>query len=170
MNNLQLALQHADRIENMLIESGGEITPEIQAEMSINPTTITELIDIKYVSLERMESTEDFFKKKAEEYYKISSSLKNAQKFIKDSIKDYMMLNDKEEITGSEYQFKLAGAAPVLEILDESKIGAAYKKDKIEVFTDKKAIIDDLKKGIPVEGCILKENYSLRKSILKGGK
>jgi hypothetical protein len=170
MNNLQLALQNAERIEQMLIESGGEITPEIQNEMILNPATISELVDIKYVSMERMDSSIEFFEKKAEEFKRIAHSLKSAQKFILDSIKNHMIETGKKELVGNEYQFKLSTAAPKVMIVDEEKIAEAYKKQVTETQIDKKLIAEDLKKGIPVDGCVLEEVYAIRKSIVKGTK
>lgn len=170
MSNLQLALKHADNLENMLIESGGEITPEIQLEMSINPQTISEMVDVRYLGLERMDSSIEFFEKKIEEFKRISLSLKNAQKFILDSIKNHMIETGKKELTGSEYQFKLSSSAPKVMIVDQDLIPESYKNEVIEFSIDKNRIKDDLKKGIPVDGCILEEVYALRMSIVKGGK
>ena len=170
MNNLIIAFNQADRIEQMLIDAGGELTPELEQELAINPKTIGELVDTKYVMLERMDSSIELFEKKAEEFAKVAASLKSAKKFINDSIKDFMIQNDKKEIAGTDYTFKLAGAAPKVEIVDESKIVDVYKVTKTEVRIDLKKIGDELKSGIPVDGAVLKENYSLRKSIKKGGK
>jgi len=170
MNNLQLALQHADMIESMLIESGGEITEEIQAEMRINPKTIGELVDIRYVSMERLESAQAFFKQKAEQYTKIARSLDCAVDYCKESLKSYMTENCKRELVGTDYQFKLVNAAPKVKILDETALDEVYKKSTVVVSTDRKKLLDDLKAGIQVSGCTLEEVYSLRKSINKGNK
>lgn len=168
MNYLQQALQHADKIEQMLIESGGEITPEIQAEISINPKTITELVDTKYLSIERLDSSIDFFEKKENEFKALRLSLENAKKFINESIKQYMIDNDKKELAGSEYVFKLSSGKPKVNVVNEDKVPEVYKKQKIETTVDKIQIFEDLKKGLPVDGCVLEESYTLRKSIKKG--
>lgn len=168
LNPLQMALHHADQIENMLIESGGELTPEMESLLSLNPKTISEIVDIKYMSLERMEASVEMFKKKAEQFEKIAISLDQARKYINESIKQYMVESGKKELKGNDYQFKLSGAAPKVQIVDESKLDSCYKKEKVEIQIDKKRIAEDLKKGIPVEGAILEESYSLRKSLTKG--
>lgn len=168
MNSLQIALQHADRLEQLLIESGGEITPEIEQEMALNPQTIADLVDVKFVSIERLEKAQEFFKAKADAFAKIASSLGSAQDFINSSIKQYMIENDKKVLAGGDYQFKLANSAPKVKIVSEDTIDPVYKKEKVEFVIDKKKIGDDLKAGIPVEGCVLEEVYSLRKSINKG--
>lgn len=170
MNNLKVALQNADRLEGLLIESGGEITPEIQAELSVNPKTITELVDTKYIGLERLEMSALYFEKKEHEFKAIRTALQNASKFITSSIKEYMIENDKKELVGGEYQFKLSNSAPKVNILSEDRVPEAYKKEVVETQIDKKQIAEDLKKGFPVEGCVLEENYSLRKSIIKAAK
>jgi hypothetical protein len=166
--SLVIALQQADRLEQMLIESGGEITEEISAELSVNPKTIGELVDIRYVSLERMAMSQEFFKTKAEQFAKIAKSLDSAQEFLLANLKEYMILNDKKELKGDEYQFKLSNMAPKVSIADEAKVPAAYKTQKVVESIDKKKIAEDLKLGVPVEGCVLQEVYSLRKSINKG--
>lgn len=168
MNYLQQSLQHAEKIEQMLIESGGEITPEIQAEMSVNPKTITELVDTKYLSIERLDSSISFFEKKENEFKAIRLSLENAKKFINESIKQYMIDNDKSELVGTEYVFKLSSGKPKVNVVNEDKIPDVYKKQKTETTVDKVQIFEDLKKGLPVDGCILEESYTLRKSIKKG--
>lgn len=168
MSNLTLALQHADKIEQMLIESGGEITPEIESEMAINPQTIGELVDIRYMGIERLEKSQEFFKAKAEEFQRIARSIDSALDFIQGSIKQYMIDNDKKVLPGHDYQFKLANAAPKVKVVNEDSIDPIYKKEKIEIQIDRKKIADDLKNGIPVDGCVLEEVYSLRKSVNKG--
>jgi Siphovirus Gp157 len=170
MSNLTLALQHAEKIEQMLIESGGEITPELEFEMKINPATITELVDIKYVSIERIESSIEFFEKKAEEFKNIAASLKNAKKYTQDSIKQYMRESGKDSLQGEDYCFKLSKGKPIVNVMNEASLPLTYFKTKTEKSVDKALIFDDLKKGIPVEGCVLEESYTLRKSINKGGK
>jgi len=170
MSNLTLALYQADKIEQMLIDSGGEVTPEIELEMKVNPATITDLIDIKYISLERMESSIEFFEKKEQEFKAIRLSLANAKKYIQDSIKQYMIESGKDDLMGQEYRFKLSKGKPTVNVLREEALSPTYFKTKTETTVDKALIFDDLKKGIPVEGCVLEESYTLRKSINKGGK
>lgn len=170
MNNLQLALLHADKIEQMLIDSGGEITPEIEMEMSIDSKTIGELIDVRYVSIERLEKAQEFFKAKAESFLKVAQALDSAVDYSKDAIKQYMIETGKKELKGTDYQFKLANSAPKVKITNEEFLDASYKKETVTVSIDKKKIVEDLKSGIMVEGCVLEEVYSLRKSINKGAK
>lgn len=171
MNNpLISALHFSEKIEEMLIESGGLITAEIEQELKLNPQTITELVDQKYISLERLEISQEFFEKKSEDFKRIAHSLKSAEKFIKESIKQYMIENNKKELVGNEYVFKLSPGKPTVEVMDESKIPESYFKTETVSRLSKDLISDDLKMGIPVDGAILKESYTLRKSINKAAK
>jgi hypothetical protein len=170
VNPIQQALEHATKLENMLIESGGEITPEIQIELSFNSATIEELVDIKYMSLERIDKAIEYYKEKSEQFSRIAHSLKSANSFVSDSIKKYMIDNAKNELQGSDYRFTVRRTKPKLNILDEDAIFGAYKKETTEIVLDKEKITDDLKNGIPVEGCELIEVYSLRKYVNKGKK
>ena len=171
MNNPIISAMHfSEKIEQMLIESGGLITPEIENELKINPQTIGEIVDQKFLSIERLEISQEFFEKKAEDFKRIATSLKNAEKFIKDSIKQYMIENNKKELIGNEYVFKLSQGKPTVEVMDESKISDTYFKKEIVSKLSKDLISEDLKMGIPVDGAILKETYTLRKSINKAAK
>jgi len=169
MSNLVLALQQADQIEQMLIESGGEVTSDIEQLMTMTPESISQLVDVKYVSIERAEMSVEFFKAKALAFSRIASAMDNYVDYTKSQIKSFMIETGKKEIIGEDYAFKLAGAAAKLKIVDEAKISHNYfvhQDPKI----DNKKIIEDLKAGKQVDGCILEENYSLRKSITKGKK
>jgi hypothetical protein len=166
--SLIVALQQADRLEQMLIDSGGEITPEIESELAVNPKTIGELVDIRYLSLERMAASAEFFKAKADQFSKIAKSLDSSQDYLLANLKEYMLQNGKTELKGTDYQFKISNMAPKVAITDEATVPAAYKTQKVVESIDKKKIADDLKLGIPVDGCVLQEVYSLRKSINKG--
>lgn len=169
-NPIQQSLEHATKIENMLIESGGEITPEIQAELSIGSVPIEELVDLKYMSLERIDKAIEYYKEKSEQFSRIAHSLKSANTFVSDSIKKYMIDNAKNELKGSDYRFTINRTKPKLNILNEDAIFGVYKKEKVETVLDKEKITEDLKNGIPVDGCELVEVYSLRKYVNKGRK
>lgn len=169
MSSLVQALQQADQIEQMLIESNGLVTDEISTLMTINPEMISQLVDVKYTSIERAEMSLEFFKNKALAFQKIADGMQNYIDYTKSQIKNYMIESGKRELYGDDYSFKLAGAAPKLRIVDEAKLSADYfvhQDPKI----DNKKIIADLKSGKQVVGCVLEENYSLRKSINKGSK
>lgn len=168
MNQLTLSLQNADKIEQMLIESGGEITPEIELEMAINPKTISDLVDSKHLTLDRLEKSIELYEKKADQFSALASSLKNVKKFIETSIKQFMLENDKQVLAGNDFQFKTVRSKPSVEISDELFLPDEYKKEKVTVTPDKEKILKDLLIGIPIQGCILKESYSLRKQINKG--
>lgn len=168
MSYLIQALAQADTIEQMLIQSGGELTPEIEQALTLSEEKMIELVDAQHLRMERMEKVAEFYKSKAEQYSKLASSIEKVSKFTKQQIKDYLLLNNKTELVGNEFAFKLSRTAPAVEISDESKVPEIYIKIKTEEVLDKKKLAEDLKKGIEIEGAILKEVYSLRSMIKKG--
>lgn len=169
-NSIQQSLEHATKIENMLIESGGEITPEIEQELSFGAKSLEETVDLRFMSLERINKSIEYYKEKAEQFLKIASSLDKSSDFISNSIKQFMVDNQKKELIGTDYRFMISPSKPKLNIIDESLINGVYKKEKIETVLDKDSIKEDLVKGIPVDGCELVEGFTLRKYVNKGGK
>lgn len=168
MKSLTFALASLDRIEQILIENGGHLTPEIEQELLFKEIQAADVVDQEYIKLERIDHVIEFYAKKAEYFSKIASSLSKYKEYRREQIKQYLIESGKEQLTGDEYVFKLSGAAPRVKIVDESLIDKAYVRIKTEI--DKKAISEDLKKGIPVEGAILEENKSLRMAVVKGVK
>ena len=165
MYNLVDGLTLASKIEKLLIESGGEITPEIESLLKYPMTA--ELVDSSVNSIERLNHSSDFFKMKAAQMSKISKALEESAQKVLDETKRFMVESGKKELVGNEYKFKLSLGNPKVKILDDKKIPAKYLTEEIIVDPDKKAILKALKDGSKVEGCILEEVYVLKKSINK---
>lgn len=170
MNYLANSLAHANKLEEMLIESGGEITPEIEAQLSLGNKTPQEIVDRNYITIERLEMSEEYFAKKEEQFKLARLSLKKAQEFIKSSIKQYMIESGNLVLSSQDYTYKLSTGKPSVKITNEEEVYNSYKKEVTTWSVDKESIAEDLKKGIPVKGAVLEETYVLRKSINKGSK
>lgn len=168
MSYLVNALAQADQLERMMIEAEGQLTPEIEALLTISEKEMSKVVDVYHLRMERMEKVAEFYSAKADQYAKLASSIEKATKYTKQQIKDHMMNVGLTEIAGGEFTFKLARTASVVDVVDQAKIPQIYIKTNVEESVDKKKIADDLKLGIQIDGVILKENYSLRSTIKKG--
>lgn len=163
--SLKQLVDSTSQLENLLIESDGEITPEIEALLVINPEMHVQLpakVDSYALFMDRMDMVSEFYKSKAQDYLKLSKSAESVIERCKANLKFAMESLHTDELKGFDVRFKLVASQPKVIIDDESKIDQTYKKEVIEISIDKKQIAKDLKDGAPVEGAHLEPSFSLR--------
>jgi hypothetical protein len=159
--SLALIVNEASKIESMLIESGGEITPEIEAFMAVNAADLSGKVDSYNMVMDRFETLEAFYKSKADEFSAYSKRCQNIRKTLEDNIKYAMQELKTDEVLGNEVRFKLVATKPRCVVLDESKLPAEYLRTKTITEVDKPRLSEDLKIG-KVEGAELQGGFSLR--------
>jgi hypothetical protein len=163
-------VSEVNQIETMLIESGGEITPEIECALAVRDASVATKVDGYSYILDRLESLEEHYKNQAAFFSVISKQCKGAKDRLKDNLKGAMQEMGLDEIKGNDFRFKLSNSKPALEILDLGVVPKGYKKEVITVEIDKKALADDLAVG-EIPGARLVPSFSLRKyANTKGGK
>lgn len=149
-------------IEDALILSGGEITPELEQALAIKDMQLPEKVDGYNLVMDRMKSISEFYAQKAELFNRLSSAADSVISKCKDNLKFAMTEMNVTELTGYDYKFKLQASPAAAEIIDESKIAESYKVTKTITSVDKKKILEDLKIGVPVEGAVLKVGSHVR--------
>lgn len=164
---LPALLKEAHAIEELLIETEGEMNPILSEWMTINDQNMVTKIDsYKYV-FDKLESGCEFFKKKEEEMRRARKSYENYIQRLKEHLKFTMESLTVSELRGNNYRFKLQRSKPIVVILNESVLSAKYIREKITLEVDKKAIKEDFDKGIEVVGATLEESVSLRSYVNK---
>lgn len=164
--NLQEIVAQKNAILQLIIESGGELSDELENALGQIDQQLEIKVD-KYSGLmEWLAHDAEMFSVKAESYAKIAKSLTSVRQRIKDRIKDLMVKSGQTELLGAEVRFKLSMAQPSL-VLTES-LDPAYLMEVKELIPDKERIKKDLKDGKLVMGAELKTSYSLRQYINKG--
>lgn len=102
MSTLFEIVAQANEIEKSLIESGGEVSHELEAQISRVDLTMRDKIDAYSIVMGRLDVAAEYWAEKANEYYRISKSVKTAKERIKESIKVAMKAMDKTEISGAD--------------------------------------------------------------------
>lgn len=154
-----VAVNAAD-IEMMLIESGGDMTPELQEKLnSIKPN-----IDLSASMIERCGAHAEHFRKKARAFAEIAQGFEKSESYLKQIIKDDMQAHGVSELLGKDVRFKLSPSKPKL-VIDEETLDSAYQMHVLQ--PDKKKIEEDLALGVPVQGARLEETKSLRTYLIK---
>ena len=168
--SLSLIVSQVADIENMLIESEGVITPEIEAILAVKEINLPEKVDSYAAVIERFEMIEEYYKAKSDNILKIARAASAVYSRCKENLKFAMKELGVDEINGHDMRFKLSASKPSIIIEDDSKIDAAYKITETIVKIDKNKIGEDLKIGVPVAGAKMQENFSLRKYANRSSK
>ncbi|MGZ3770043.1 MAG: siphovirus Gp157 family protein [Bdellovibrio sp.] len=159
--SLVLLVNEAMQIEQMLMESGGELTEEINKSLSVNSAELAQKVDGYDHILTRFESLEKHYKARAEFFKTIATQCKAAQDRLRDNIKFAMHEMGVSEIKGNDMRFKMAPTQGMLIIEDESMVPVEFKHEIVTTEIDKKALKDALLKG-ELPGAKLVPGFSLR--------
>lgn len=158
--SLAIIVQEKNLIEQMLIESCGELTPELEQALAISNLELPEKVDSYSWKMDFLKSAAEFYKEKAEFFSKVSKSLSSASDRMKDGIKDAMKALTVDEIQGNDIRFKLSKTKPRLIVENEEFLKDYFKEVKTMVL-EKDKLTEDLKIG-EVKGARLEDSFSLR--------
>lgn len=175
--SLVTIVNEAASIETMLIESGGELTEQIQNFLSVNADELATKVDGYHMIIDRFDSLKKYYAEKAEFFKTISTQCDNASKRLKENIKFAMLEMGVDEIKGHDMRFKLSSGAGKLIVDDEEMIPVEFKSEKVYTEINTADLKEALKKG-PVVGAHIEPTQSVRvyanlperKKIAKGDK
>lgn len=151
-------------LETLLLESMGEITPEIEKHLSVKETHLPDKVDSYYFIMEKMKANEAFYKAQAEKFTSAARTFKNAQETLKERLKIAMAEMNTDEIKGHAWRFKLSASKPSLVVENEAEIPKEYFVQTIITFLEKDRLLEDLKIG-QVPGAKLEPSSSLRSYV-----
>lgn len=149
------------KLEQDLLENGGELSPESEAMLAEIDVRLPEKVENYQGIIERMDMVYEYYSAKAQYLKEIAESARGVKERCKKNLQYAMETMGFMEIQGTETRFKLMSTKAV-EIEDESKIPEAYKVTEVVIKTEKKKILEDLKAGFTVEGASLKTNHHVR--------
>lgn len=148
-------------LEKMLIESGGELTSEMEEFLAVNANKLAEKVDGYDLVINRFKNLAEFYKQKADFYIKISEQCVNTSEKLKKNIKHAMETLNVEEVKGNEVRFTLVKGQGSLKIKDREMIPVEFKQEIIETVIDNARLKAACKLG-PVPGAEIEYNPSLR--------
>lgn len=157
-----LAKESAE-IERIIIESDGELTPELEAALSVNNINLPDKVEGYHNILQRVEMMAEHYKRQAEFFLKLKKSCENFENTLRENLKAAMQILGTDEINGNSVTYKLVNSNPKLLIENESQLPFEYKKDVVETVIDNKKIKEHLVAGLPVDGARLEQTVALKK-------
>jgi hypothetical protein len=154
--------REALELTQTIIESGGEITSEIEERVEANELRIADKVDAYSFIEERLDAEAQYWDRKAKAFANIARGFKGARERLLARIKFFMGEMQLKEVQGHDYRFVLAGSMPRL-VVNEALLPAEYKMQVTQVIPDKERIREALLLGANIPGAYLEETGALRK-------
>ncbi len=166
-----ISLAHeAMALAQMIAESGGELTPEIEAMLEVNSRSLADKLD-GYVSVdERFQSEQDHWKRKADACRAISKRFEDARERLRARIKFTMEEMGVGELKGIDHRYKLSPLKPKLVIDSEESLPIDFKMIVQTSVPDKDKIQAALMVGAQVMGARLEPVSRLQAYANAGNK
>lgn len=162
--NLLSLTAEAVEIYQTLVQSGGEITEELEKRLSEVQNTLTKKVDAYDWILKSLEADEEKFRARAEMFLKVAKGLKAYRERLKDNIKFAMTQLETTELNGLDVRFTLTKGQPALKI-DEQALPGEFKV--VTFSPDKTKIKQALENGLEVPGASLEPSVQLRVYAVK---
>lgn len=168
-SNLHVALvdsNHlAEKIERLLVERAGEITPELEELLTFqtcNELDLKDCIDYHLMALDRLNKSVEYYQEQIDALKTLQNSIVKAQDRMQANLASQLDALNLERLEGLYYKVSFRQCPPSVDILDEASISLEFKQIKITETIKKKEIGDFLKKGGSLEWARLVQNRTLK--------
>lgn len=155
----------ADRIESLLIEHGGEVTPELEGLISFQADRKEDLmvnVDCTLGALDRLDRAVTYYKEQIQELQKLQKVITATRERLEGNLMTSMESFNLDALEGRLSSVKIRSNPPKVDLLDELAIPSEFKKITIVEDIDKKAISEALKSGQDVPGARLIQTKRLQ--------
>lgn len=170
MSSLPELVSKAMELNLSLVETGGELTPELEAALAVSEQALAQKVDSYVVIQEQLKAQEAIWSDKAAHFQMIADGFRKAHARLNENIKVAMKSLNADEMPGEDYRYKLVRGRPSLIIENPEKIPASFKMIVTDTLIDKEEVRQALTKGEVVEGCRLEDSFSLRRFANNKGK
>lgn len=160
-NTLATLAREASEISRLLLESEGELSPELEARLDVNAKNLVQKLDGYNYILDELDGQVARWKRRRDACSGIAKRFESQIERMRERIKLAMKEMGKPEIAGSYCKFQVRNSRPKLVIDDEAKIPESYKMVVTTTVVDKERVTSALKDGFTVQGAHLEENGAL---------
>lgn len=141
-------------------ENADEVTKEMQEIADNLNVEIEEKCDNYAKMIRNLEADVEAFKNQEKIFNEKKKTAENKVKWLKKNLQASMELQGRKKVKTDLFSFNIQKNAPSLEITSENNIDDSYYI--VERKLDKRALLDDIKEGLIVDGVELKQTESLR--------
>lgn len=148
------------RLEALYAESGGEVTPEIEAALQ----ELSRSVDGLGVFIYRMQIAQEYWKKQRDSCVRMAKSAENAERWAETQVKETLARVGQKTLEGDSHRFTVSPSKPRL-VLDEMLLPVWFKVSVHKLEPDKEKIRDALDRGEIVPGAHYETGMTLRHSL-----
>lgn len=148
------------QIEQELIESGGELSPSLEAFTLDLTGKLEDKIEAYHAVMERASMGASYYKAKADEYNRIAKGLAKSEDFLKQNLKAALETLELTEVKAGSVRVKLAKCPQRLVIDNEATIPQEFVELVPKVLTG--PLKAALESGLEVQGAHLEGGTALR--------
>jgi hypothetical protein len=163
MSNLNIYQIEKEYLElaNQLIESGGECSPELELQLTINQEQLEQKARGYGFVVKQMESDVSIIDAEIKRLGELKKARLKTIERLETTVSQAMQLYQINRLETPTLKISFRKSESV-EIDDESAISFAYLKEKITYTIDKTAIKEAIKKGEVVAGARLQVNQNIQ--------
>jgi hypothetical protein len=151
----------AVEITRMLLECGGELSPELEEELDVNQQLLAKKTDGYNFIIEEMEAQASIWRRRKDACAKQQRKFESEIERLRKRIKDALNTMGKKEIQGDYYRFQIRKCRPKLMIEDEDLLPAEFKMIVQTQAVDTDKLLSALLAGFEVPGARLQEDGAL---------
>jgi hypothetical protein len=153
--------QHKNRIEQLLMDSGGELTEEIEAELNQLQVSEPMQVETVVVALDRINADAKYWKERAQAIRNYASGLDTFVERAKDRVKRLLTEQGKDEAIGLHHRIRLSKCQQSVGI-NEAELPRAYMMQVTTWVPDREKIRADLELGVDITGAELVGGKAIR--------
>ena len=161
MSNIYKIETEYRELVSVLVENGGELTPEIEQALQINQKDLYRKSESYAYAIKELDGEIDIIKSEIERLQALISKREKSICRMKETVLKAMELYEIDKIETPMIKISVRESEAV-EIINENQIELIYKVEKVTTTISKSAIKEAIKSGISVDGAIIKKNKSLQ--------
>jgi MinD-like ATPase involved in chromosome partitioning or flagellar assembly len=154
-------VQFALNMESKLLESGGEITPELDAELSTLHNNLTTKIDSYAHVLNSFKMRKELALNRLKEWEAVVAQCERTIDNINQVLDVNLSVLGKDRFDGMEYTITRQNNPASVEITNEAALPGKYLVTETKTKVSKREILEDLKNNVEVPGAQLKQSQRI---------
>lgn len=169
-------VRETDQLVSLVAENGGEITSELEFELTKNKYTLSDKLDSYGHVIEAFKQRQEYAIHRMKEWEKMASLCERSIENLQERVLAALTALESPEVHGMEFSFKVALNPPSVNIVDEAKIPGEYivTETKTTIKPDRRKILDAVKDGKSIDGIEVVRNRRLviktsQRKEIKGG-
>ncbi|CAK0739520.1 putative Phage protein [Azospirillaceae bacterium] len=173
MKSLPALISEANDVARFLMESDGEITPEVEALIDKSGIELSQKMDSYFFVIQELQSRATAAQERADEWAKAAKACSSAVQNLKTRVMLAMQSLDVPEMSGSEVTFRRQANPPATIIENQALIPDEFINIEVPPPVkkiDKKAIADAIKRGREVPGARLDRGERLVTKVAASNK